>query len=148
MASTSSNPELRRLTTPILSEEEGAQEADLSALESARRVIITSESQLPELRDGTDPEPTNVSDSPSRTDDDNVSSVCDALALPGGALRVQFTSGKSEEERTMEESSQINSLALYGFNPFGIESGTEGGDETNSEVQIFGSGKDPVSKTR
>ena len=146
LAKTSTDPEIRRLSTPILSEEE-AREADLSALESALRVVITSESRLPELRDGTEPELANVSDAPSRTDDDNVSSVYDAPALPGGAPRVHFSAVPSEEEKTIEESSQIDPVALYGFNPFNVESGTEGGDETNSEVQIPGTSKDPVPKS-
>ena len=43
--------ENRRSSTPIRSEEEERQEADLSALESALKIIISSETQLPELRD-------------------------------------------------------------------------------------------------
>ena len=94
MTLTSSNPEVRRSSTLNLPEEEDARETVLSALESILGVITTSESQFPELRDGTELEPINVSDAPSRTDDDNVSSVCDAPALPGGALRVPFSSGQ------------------------------------------------------
>ena len=86
-----------RSSTPILSEEEGNPDTNLSALESALRVIITSESQLPELRDRTNPGQTDVKNAPSRTDDDNVSSVCDAPALPRGGPKVQFLAGQSEE---------------------------------------------------
>ena len=46
----STTTEARKSSTPIQSDEEGIQEADLSALESALRVIEASESQLPELR--------------------------------------------------------------------------------------------------
>ena len=47
--------EERRLSTPIQSEEEGRQDVNLSALESALEVVMTSGSQLPELRDREDP---------------------------------------------------------------------------------------------
>ena len=59
----SNDPEIRRSSTPILSEEdEETCQADLSAaLESAFQIIIASESQLPELRDRTDPESANTS---------------------------------------------------------------------------------------
>ena len=144
-ANASIDPEIWRSSTPILSgEEEEAREADLSALESALRVIITSESQLPELLDGTEPELVNVGGAPSRTDEENASSVCDAPALPGGAPRVHFLADQSEEEKTIKETSQVNPVALYGFNPFNTQSGTEGGDETNSEIQIPGTSKDPA----
>ena len=144
-ANASIDPEIRRSSTPILAgEEEEAREADWSALESALRVIITSESQLPESRDGTEPELVNVSGAPSRTDEENASSVCDAPALPGGAPQVHFLADQSEEEKTIEEISQVNPVALYGFNPFNTESGNEGGDETNSGIQMPGTSKDPA----
>ena len=80
---TSNDPEIRRSSTPILSEEdEETSQAVLSALESAFQVIIASESQLPELPDKTDPESANISGAPSRTDAENASSICDAPALP------------------------------------------------------------------
>ena len=147
-ATTSIDPEIRRSSTPILSEEEEAREADLSALEAALRVIITSESQLPELRDGTEPELVNVSGAPSRTDDEKASSVCDAPALPGGAPQVQFLVDQSEEEKTIEEASRVDPVALYGFNPFNTESATEGEDETNSEIKTPGTRKDPAPKSQ
>ena len=138
-------PEIRRSSTPILSEGgEETSQADLSALESALHVIITSESQLPELRDRTDPESANISGVHSRTDDENASSICDAPALPGEAPQVHFLGGQSDEEKTIEGASQINAVALYGFNPFYTESGTEGGDETSSEVLVPGTSKDPT----
>ena len=141
------DPEIRRSSTPILSEEEEeTHEADLSALESALGVIIASESQLPELRDGTEPELVNISGAPSRTDEGNASSVCDAPVLPGGIPQVHFLGDQSEEEKTIEETSQVNPVALYGFNPFQTESGTEGGDETNSELQMLLSYKCPAPK--
>ena len=146
-AKTSTDPEIRRSSTPILSEEEDeARDDALSALESAVRVIITSESQLPELRDGTEPELVNVSGAPSRTDEENASSVCDAPALPEGGPQVQFLAGQSEEEKTIEETSQVDPVALYGFNRFNAESETQGGDETNTEIQIPGTSEDPIPK--
>ena len=62
---TSDDPAVRRSSTPIMSEEdEEPCQADLSALESALQIIVTSESQLPELRDRTDPEMANISGAP------------------------------------------------------------------------------------
>ena len=142
-------PEVRRSSTPILSEEgEETCQADLSALESALHVIFTSESQLPELRDRTGPESANVSGAPSRTDEENASSICDAPALPGGAHQVHFLGEQSDEEKTVEETSLVNPVALYGFNPFHTESGTEGGDETNSEILIPGTSKNPAPSSQ
>ena len=146
---TSDDPAIRSSSTPILSEEdEETCQADLSALESAFQVIIASESQLPELRDRTDPEPANISGAPSRTDDENASSICDAPALPGGAPQVHFLGGQSDEEKTADEVSQVNPVALYGFNPFHTESGTEGGDDTSSEALIPGTSKDLAPQTQ
>ena len=88
---TSDNPTVRRSSTPIISEEdEELCQADLSALESALQIIVASESQLPELRDRTDLEMANISGAPSRTDDENASSICDAPALPGVTPQVHF----------------------------------------------------------
>ena len=137
------DPAVRRSSTPIMSEEdEEPCQADLSALESALQIIVTSESQLPELRDRTDPEMANISRAPSRTDDENASSICDVPALPGMAPHVHFLGGQSDEEKTADEVSQVNPVALYGFNPFHPESGTEGGDDTSSEMLIPGTSKD------
>ena len=149
MAKSSTDPEIRRSSTPILpEEEEEAREIYLSALELALRNIITSESQLRELRDGTEPKLVNVSVAPSKTDEENASSVCDAQALPGGAPQVEFPAGQIDEAKTMEETNQSDPVALYGINPFNAESGAEGGDETNSEIQMPGTSKDPVPKSQ
>ena len=134
-------------STPILSEEYRNPDTNLSALESAFNVIITSETQLPELRVRTNPGQTDVNKAPSRTDDDDVSSVCDVPALPGGGPKVQFLAGQSEEETTMEETSQINPIALYGFsillplNP-GLRA-----KKTTSEEQTPGSRKSSAFKS-
>ena len=146
---TPDDPTIRRSSTPILSEEdEETCQADLSALESALQIIVTSESQLPELRDRSDPETTNISGAPSRTDSENASSICDAPALPGGTPQVHFLGGQSDEEKTADEVSQVNPVALYGFNPFHTDSGTEGGDDTSSEVLVPGTSKDLAPQTQ
>ena len=61
--------ENRRSSTTIQSDEEERQEADLSALESALKVIMTSESQLPELRDRDNSGQVDISGAQSRTDE-------------------------------------------------------------------------------
>ena len=146
---TSDDPPIRRSSTPIMSEEdEETCQADLSALESALQIIVTSESQLPELRDRTGLETANISGAPSRTDDENASSICDAPALPGMTPQVHFLGGQGDEEKTADEVSQVNPVALYGFNPFHPQSGTEGGDDTNSEMLIPGTSKDLAPRTQ
>ena len=120
----------------------------MSALKSALQIIVTSESQLPELRNRTDPETANINGAPSRTDDENASSICDAPAVPGVTPQVHFLGGQSDEEKTADQVSQVNPVALYGFNPFHTESGTEGGDDTNSEMLIPGTSKDLAPRTQ
>ena len=102
VAKTSTDPKIRRLSTPILSEEvEDAREADFPALELALRVIITSESQLPELPEETEPELVNVSDAPSRTDDENVSSVCDAQLCPEEPPESSFQQDREKKKKRL-----------------------------------------------
>ena len=121
-------PEIRRSSTSISSEggEETCQ-ADLSALESALHVIITSESQLPELRDRTDPKSANISGVHSRTDDENASSICDAPGLPGDSPQVHFLGGQSDEEKAIEEASQINPVAYMALIPSTLSQGLKAG---------------------
>ena len=133
--------ENRRSSTPIQSEEEERQEAELSALESALKVIMTSESQLPELRDRHNSGQVDISGAQSRTDEDNASSVCDVPSLPGGIPKVRFTVGQNEEEESIEESSRLVPVELYGYPPFAPEFGTECEEDTSSEMQPLGPGK-------
>ena len=133
--------ENRRSSTPIQSDEEEVQEADLSALESALRVIEASESQLPELRNKNDSDQVDASGVQSRTDEDNASSICDVPALPGGDLKVRFAEGLGEEEEPTGEASRLVPVELYGRPPFGPESGTECEGDTSSEEQPLETGK-------
>ena len=133
--------ENRRSSTPIQSDEEEVQEADLSALESALRVIEASESQLPELRNKNDSDQVDASGVQSRTDDDNASSICDVPALPGGDPKVRFAEGLGEEEEPTGESSRLVPVELYGRPPFGPEYGTECDGDTSSEGQSLETGK-------
>ena len=109
--------ENRRSSTPIQSDEEEVQEADLSALESALRVIEASESQLPELRNRNDSDQVSASGVQSRTDEDNASSICDIPALPGGDPKVRFAEGLGEEEESTGESRRLVPVELYGRPP-------------------------------
>ena len=137
----SDDPAIRRSSTPILSEEgEETCQADLSALESAFQVIIASESQRPELRDRTDPESANTSGAPSRTVDENASSICDAPALPGGAHQVHFLEGQSDEEKLQMRLAKSTLLPCMALIPFTLR--------TSSEVLILGTSKDPAPHTQ
>ena len=137
----STTTENRRSSTPIQSDEEEIQEADVSALESALRVIEASESQLPELRNRNESGPLDGSGVQPRTDEDNASSVCDVPSLPGGDPKVRFTEELGEEEESTGESSRLVPVELYGRPPFGPESETECERETSSEGQPLGTGK-------
>ena len=132
--------EERRSSTPIQSEEEGRQDVNLSALESALEVVMTSGSQLPELRDREDPNQSEASGIQSKTDEDNASTVCDVPALPGGDPKVRFAVSRSEEEESTEESSRLVPVELYGYPPFAPETETECEGDTSSEKQPLGPG--------
>ena len=132
--------EERRSSTPIQSEEEGRQDVNLSALESALEVVITSGSQLPELRDREDPNQSEASGIQSKSDEDNASTVCDVPALPGGDPKVSFAVSRSEEEESTEESSRLVPVELYGYPPFAPETETECEGDTSSEKQPLGPG--------
>ena len=132
--------EERRSSTPIQSEEEGRQDVNLSALESALEVVLTSGSQLPELRDREDPNQSEASGIQSKTDEDNASTVCDVPALPGGDPKVRFAVSRSEEEESTEESSRLVPVELYGYPLFAPETETECEGDTSSEKQPLGPG--------
>ena len=105
------------------------------------RVIETSESQLPELRNRDESGPLDGSGVQPKTDEDNASSVCDVPSLPGGDRKVRFTEELGEEEESTGESSRLVPVELYGRPPFGPESETECERETSSECQPLGTGK-------
>ena len=123
---------IRRSSTFILPAGEDDTEADLSALESAFKVAIDPDSQLPELLTtiGSNPESTVLV--PAATDDDNVSSVCDIPLLQGGQPRVHFLGSQGEAERS-DEDFKIDRSELYGQNTVDSESRTEGGPQRRRE---------------
>ena len=138
----STTTEARKSSTPIQSDEEGIQEADLSALESALRVIEASESQLPELRNRDESDPLDGNGAQPKADEDNSSSVCDVPSLPGGGPKIRFAEELGEEgEESTGESSRLVPVELYGRPPFGPESETECERETSPECQSLGTGK-------
>ena len=91
----STTTEARKSSTPIQSDEEGIQEADLSALESALRVIEASESQLPELRNRDESDPLDGSGVQPKADEDNSSSAyfdtASPIRLPVGHTTIALT---------------------------------------------------------
>ena len=102
---------------------------------------MTSESQLPELRNRDNSDQAEVSGAQSRTDEDNASSVCDVPALPGGDPKVRFAVGQSEYEESTEKSGRLVPVELYGYPLFAPDSGTECKGDTSSEKQPLESGK-------
>ena len=121
-----------RTGTPTLLGED-ATGANLSALESALKVASNPGTQLPELVTARTCGLENATLVPVPTDDDNISSVCEELSLPGGRAKVHFLSSQGEAESS-EEASQAERFKLYGRNPVDSESGTEGGKESGFEV--------------
>ena len=96
---------------------------------------MTSGSQLPELQDATESGQAANNNSPPLTDNDNVSSICDVPALPGGESKVQILPDQSGDDSATEESNLVVPVVLYRRHPFSRESGIEGGDETCSDGQ-------------
>ena len=123
-----------RTSTPVPTEDGQVASTSLAVLESGLRVVETSSSQLPELLPTTPQRPTKVSEHTHQTDDDYDSSVYEVPALPSGTPKVRFLTDLSGTERTIEETSSIGQLQLYGHIPNTSESGTETGVE--STVQI------------
>ena len=137
----------RRPSTHLASDEEEAPNANLSALECALQVVTASESRLLDLSDTAQPGEAANSDSPPQANSENVSSVCDAPSLHGGECKVRFLAEESEDDGGTEQSSLAVPVALYGRHPFSHGSGTEGGDETGSDVQVPGTSSKPPIKT-
>ena len=133
---------VRRSSSSILSSEEECPNSNLSALESAPIVVITSRCQLPELLATTDAGQDNVATISLQTDDDNISSVCDAPPLPGCEPKIRFLTDQSEGQKSANEATQVNHLVLHGHNPIGFESGPDGGDESSFDTRVLDTSKE------
>ena len=134
----------RRASTPLSANEGETPNADLSALESALRVVETSDSQLAELLDVDLPGNNTSGNSPVQQDTEVASSVGDAPSLTGGEFKVRYLTDPSGDEGATDQSSVFVPVALYGRHPFSQTSETEGGDDTGSELLVPGtSGQTP-----
>ena len=130
--------ENRRASTPLTAGEGATPTADLSALESAFRVVVTSESQLVQLVDVTQSNDNTGGNSPACQDTEAASSVGDAPPLPGGECRVRYLTDPSGDEGATDQSSMVVPVALYGRHPFTHVSEIETGNETGSELLVPG----------
>ena len=143
-SSASNVGETRRASTPLVTEMGETPTANLSALESALRVVESSGSQLAELVDVTQSDANVESDSLAHQDCDAASSIGDAPPLPGGECKIRYLTDPSGDEGATDQSSVVVPVALYGYTPFAHASETEGGDETVSELLVPGtSGQAP-----
>ena len=140
-SSASNTGEARRASTPLVTERGEAPTADLSALESALRVVESSGSQLAELVDVTQPDTNIEGDSLAHQDYDAASSIGDAPPLPGGECKIRYLTDPSGDEGATDQSSVVVPVALYGYTPFAHASETEGGDETASELPVPGTSR-------
>ena len=140
-----SAPENRRSSTPLAFDGEETVNADISALETALQVVMSSGSQLPQLVTSSQVQETAANDSPPQTDNDNLSSVCDAPSLPGKECKARYLAGQSEDDGGAEQSSLGIPDALYGRHPFSHLSETEGRDDTGSDVQVPGTSGNPTT---
>ena len=140
----SSTAGTRRASTPLSVNEGETPNVDLSAQESALRVVESSDSQLAEFVDVDLPGNNTGGNSPAQQDTEVASSVGDAPPLPGGEFKVRYLTDPSGDEGATYQSSVIVPVALYGRHPFSHASETEGGDETGSELLVPGtSGQTP-----
>ena len=96
-------------------------------LEFFLNVAKNPESQLPEILTTVGSNQETAAQVPILTDDDNLSSLCDAPSLPGGQPKVRFFPSQGDGESSKEASH----FELYGGNPVDSESGTDGGDESS-----------------
>ena len=133
--------ENRRASTPLTIDGGETPNADLSALESAFRVVVTSESQLAELVDVTHSDGNTGGNSPAQQDNEVASSVGDAPTLPGGECKVRYLTAPSGDEVATDQSSMVVPVALSGRHPFSHASEAERGDETGSELLVPGTSK-------
>ena len=140
-----SAPKNCRSNTPLASDGEETVNADLSVLETALQVKMSSESQLPHFVTSSQVQETAANDSPPQTDNDNISLVCDAPSLPGGECKVRYLAGQSEDDGGAKQSSLGIPDALYGRHPFSHLSETEGRDDTGSDVQVPGTSGNPTT---
>ena len=140
--------ESQRASTPLAANEGTAPTTDLSALESAFRVVVTSESQLAELVNVSQPHDDPSGHSPVRQDTEATSSVGDAPSLPGGECKVRYLTDPSGDEGVTDQSSLVIPVALYGRHPFthASETGTE--DDTGSELLVPSTSKQPPGQDK
>ena len=136
--------ETRRASTPLSVNEGETPNVDLSALESALRVVETSDSQLAELVNVDLPGNNTSGDPPEQQDTEVASSVGDAPPLPGGEFKVRYLTDPSGDEGLTDQSGIFVPVALYGRHPFSHTSEPEEGDDTRSEPLVPGtSGQTP-----
>ena len=128
--------ESQRASTPLAANEGTAPTTDLSAFESAFRVVVTSESQLAELVNVSEPHDDPRGHSPVHQDAEATSSVGDAPSLPGGECKVRYLTDPSGDEGVTDQSSLVIPVALYGRHPFTHTSETGTEDDTGSELLV------------
>ena len=130
--------EARRASTPLSVNEGETPNADLSALESALRVVETSDSRLAELVNVDLPGNNTGSNSPAQQDTEVASSVGDVPPLPGGEFKVRYLTDPSGDEGPTDQSSIFVPVALYGRHSFSHASEIEEGDDIGSELLVTG----------
>ena len=121
----------------------------MSYLESAIKVAITSQTDLSQVFPASQLEPRIAKAPQSQNEEDSTSFACELPSLPKDNLKVHFlTDDCSESEKTIEDASQVNSLALYGTIHFGSESETEACDKSDPSACIAGPSRPTNSNSR
>ena len=140
-------PLLPRSSTPTLDAETVGLSANLSQLETAFGVVIGTQSDLPVLVPVPLQKSGDVTELRERSDGDNASSTCDFPGLPKDNPKVHFlTDDPTESEKTSDDTSHVDGLALYSSVPFESESGTEAGDESGPGHDTVGLGMPSSSR--
>ena len=80
------------------SDEGEVPKADLSALESALHIVMSSESQLPDLLETAQSGEAVNDDSPPQAGSGTVFFICDVPSLPGEECKFGILAGQSEDD--------------------------------------------------
>ena len=127
-------PELVQASTRIPLDQSAAGRVSLSQLESTLTVALRSQADLPELQLTTDMSQEMSGVSFLQSEGEATSSVNEPPPLHGGEVQPNVSGDYSDATQTGESVSQTDCPLLYATIPFCPRSGSEGGDESGSEV--------------
>ena len=123
-----------RASTPVPLDQSASGVISLTQLESTLTVAPRSHTDLPELQRTTDMSHEMSAVSFLQSEGEATSSVNEPPPLPGGEVQPKVSGDHSDATQTGESVSQTDCPLLYANILFCSRSGSEGGDESGSEV--------------